>query len=98
VVEDGATIALGGLIQNSQVEVVKKVPILGDWLGDLPIIGLLFRSKKFERGETELVILITPRVVRAGERVARDEVLAPPKPAVVEPAKPAAPGVRGVGK
>lgn len=81
VVGDGETIALGGLIQSSQVEIVKKVPILGDCLGDLPIIGPLFRSKKFERGETELVIFITPTIVRTGEQVSREMILelAPPE-------------------
>ncbi|MEW6229059.1 MAG: pilus assembly protein N-terminal domain-containing protein [Bacillota bacterium] len=86
VVADGATIALGGLLQRSEVEGVKKLPILGD----LPIIGALFRSKKFEQGETELVIFITPAIARAGEQVSREMIL--------ELAPPGASEVRGQGR
>lgn len=73
VVTDGATIAIGGLLQNADVKTVKKIPILGD----IPIIGTLFKSERFERGETELVILITPKVVRASEGVTRDMMVKP---------------------
>lgn len=71
VVEDGVTIAIGGLIQNTEAKMVKKIPILGD----IPIIGSLFKSEKFEKGESELVILITPKIVRTGETVRREQVL-----------------------
>lgn len=71
VVEDGVTIAIGGLIQNTEAKMVKKVPILGD----IPIIGGLFRSEKFEKGESELIILITPRIVRIGETVSKEQIL-----------------------
>ncbi|MGE5587659.1 MAG: pilus assembly protein N-terminal domain-containing protein [Clostridia bacterium] len=90
VVEDGATIAIGGLLQNTDVKVAKKVPLLGD----IPIIGSLFRSEKFERGETELVILITTEVVRTGEVVTRDMMMKPAQPQAQEPA-PAASGGPG---
>ncbi|NLG80123.1 MAG: BON domain-containing protein [Firmicutes bacterium] len=91
VVADGATIAIGGLLQNTDVKIVKKLPILGD----IPIIGSLFKSDKFERGETELVILITPKVVRAGEAVTRDMMV---KPATVPAPAPAPPASGGPGK
>jgi len=68
IVEDGVTIAIGGLIHTTEAKIVKKLPILGD----IPIIGGLFRSEKFERGESELIILITPRIVRIGETVFLD--------------------------
>jgi pilus assembly protein CpaC len=57
---DGQTFALAGLIQNDFRDTVRGVPLLGK----IPVIGALFRSKSFERQETELVILVTPRIVR----------------------------------
>jgi len=55
----GQTFAIGGLLQNSVSEDAQKFP----GLGDLPIIGRLFRSEQFIRNETELVILVTPYIV-----------------------------------
>ena len=63
IVEDGVTIAIGGLIHTTEAKIVKKLPILGD----IPVIGSLFKSERFERGESELIILITPRIVQIGE-------------------------------
>jgi pilus assembly protein CpaC len=57
---DGQTFALAGLIQNDFRDTVQRVPLLGR----IPIIGALFRSTGFEKQETELVILVTPRIVR----------------------------------
>ena len=70
-VEDEVTIAVGGQIQNTEAKIVKKLPILGD----IPIIGGLFKSERFEKGETELVILITPKIVKIGETVTREQVV-----------------------
>ncbi|MBI4280424.1 MAG: pilus assembly protein N-terminal domain-containing protein [Armatimonadetes bacterium] len=52
-------LVIGGLIQRDESKTVQKVPILGD----LPIIGALFRSERFQRGETELVIFVSPTLV-----------------------------------
>ena len=71
IVEDGVTIAIGGLIHTTEAKIVKKLPILGD----IPIIGGLFRSEKFERGESELIILITPRIVCIGETIFWDRMV-----------------------
>jgi pilus assembly protein CpaC len=57
---DGQTFALAGLIQSDFRDTMNRVPILGR----IPILGALFRSGSFERQETELVILVTPRIVR----------------------------------
>jgi pilus assembly protein CpaC len=46
------------LMHTSQ-QLVNKVP----WIGDIPILGALFRSDRFQRGETDLVILVTPYLV-----------------------------------
>jgi pilus assembly protein CpaC len=58
--KDGQTIAIAGLISENLREMVSKFP----GLGDLPIIGYLFRSQNFIKGETELVIMVTPRLAK----------------------------------
>jgi pilus assembly protein CpaC len=58
--EPGQFLAIGGLIQNTDSKVVTKVPILGD----IPVLGELFRSTTFQRGESELVIFVVPNIVR----------------------------------
>jgi pilus assembly protein CpaC len=59
----GESFALAGLLQNSTTQNVSKVP----GLGDLPILGQLFRSEQFQRNETELVIIVTPYLVKPAE-------------------------------
>lgn len=56
----GQSFMLAGLLQNSVNNSIEKAP----FLGDLPIIGALFRSTKFERDESELVIVVTPYLVK----------------------------------
>ena len=56
----GQSFAIAGLLQNNLNHDVSKFP----GLGDLPLLGALFRSDRFQRDETELVILITPYLVR----------------------------------
>jgi type II secretory pathway component GspD/PulD (secretin) len=58
-VKDGQTIAIGGLTQRQDYYTKRKVPILGD----LPLVGPLFRSSRKNSSTTELVILITPRIL-----------------------------------
>ena len=55
----GQTMAIGGLINNEMLRDVMKIPLLGD----IPILGQLFRSTSFIKGETEIIILITPTIV-----------------------------------
>ena len=57
--EDGQTLVLGGLIQNTVQATTRKLPILGD----LPFLGVAFSSKDFREEEDELVVMITPHVV-----------------------------------
>lgn len=57
--KSGQTMVLGGLIQSEITSSVAKIPILGD----IPILGELFRSKKFQEDVTELLIFITPIVI-----------------------------------
>jgi pilus assembly protein CpaC len=56
----GQSFMIAGLLQNTTNNSVDKTPLLGD----LPILGALFRSTKFQRQETELVIVVTPYLVR----------------------------------
>ena len=58
--KDGETIVLGGMIRNQVSATVNKVPLLGD----LPLLGALFQSKTNDRKKTELLVFLTPRVVR----------------------------------
>jgi len=61
---DGQTFALAGLIGNNISKQVSKIPLLGD----LPILGALFRSTRYQNQETELVILVTPTLIRPYEK------------------------------
>ncbi len=67
-VKDGETIVLGGLIQNRDEERKTKVPLLGD----IPLLGEIFKSTKHSQTKTELLVLLTPRVIRSGEPEAID--------------------------
>lgn len=58
--KDGQTLALAGLLADQHRNAIKKYPILGD----LPVLGTLFRSSEFQKSETELVILVTPHLVK----------------------------------
>jgi pilus assembly protein CpaC len=62
----GQSFVLGGLLQNNDTQNLSKVP----WLGDIPILGQLFRSQQFQRNESELVIIVTPYLVNPTPRVA----------------------------
>lgn len=66
-VEDGGTIILGGLIKDEKEVNQDRIPLLGD----IPVLGLLFRSTKETLKKTELVVFLTPRIVtgRRGETV-----------------------------
>lgn len=56
----GQSFALAGLLQNNTEEDISKVP----WLGDVPVLGQLFRSDQFQHNESELVIIVTPYLVK----------------------------------
>lgn len=69
-VGSGQTFAIAGLFQRENTQDMDKVPALGE----MPVLGSLFRSKRFQRNETELVILITPYLVEP----VRERTLATP--------------------
>jgi pilus assembly protein CpaC len=96
---DGQTFAIAGLLNNSMTQTLSKVP----GIGDIPILGYLFRSKAARKDQTELVVMITPqilppdaagvtdRVPRLQEpflpRLPEGESVPPPPPAFTEPAR-----------
>ncbi len=57
-VKTGTTIAIGGLLRDDEIVNAQKIPLMGD----LPIIGHLFRSKKVTTERTNIVILLTPKI------------------------------------
>ena len=56
---DGQSFMLGGLLQNTGTNDIDQLP----WLGDIPVLGALFRSTEYQKNETDLVILVTPHIV-----------------------------------
>jgi general secretion pathway protein D len=67
IVQDGQTVALGGLIKDTRDNERSGIPVLSD----LPLIGPLFRTTTKSRGRTELLVLLTPSVVRSPEEARR---------------------------
>lgn len=57
---DGQSFAIAGLLQDNIRETVSKYP----FLGDIPILGALFRSTSFQKNETELIVIVTPHLVK----------------------------------
>ncbi|MEN3011571.1 MAG: secretin N-terminal domain-containing protein [Dictyoglomus thermophilum] len=57
--KNGETLALGGLLRQEEIESMSKVPLLGD----IPILGELFKARKTQKVERELIILITPKII-----------------------------------
>ena len=62
---DGDTIVLGGLVRDVANDTVSKIPVLGD----IPVLGWLFRSKSSESTKSNLLIFITPKIIRQYEAV-----------------------------
>ena len=56
---DGESFAIAGLIQDDFADSATQVP----WLGDVPVLGALFRSSSYQRNQSELVVIITPHLV-----------------------------------
>jgi pilus assembly protein CpaC len=65
---DGESFAIAGLLQDDFNDSASQLP----WVGDIPILGALFRSTQYQRAQTELVIIVTPHLVSpvAGEALA----------------------------
>ena len=57
---DGQSFVIGGLLQSTGQNSISQLP----WLGDIPVLGALFRSTSYQKNETDLAIIVTPRLVR----------------------------------
>ena len=64
-VEDGQTVVLGGIYETERRETVNKVP----FLGDIPAVGVMFRSKSVQNDKSELLIFVTPRILEEGSTI-----------------------------
>jgi pilus assembly protein CpaC len=60
---DGSALAIGGLFQHNYQNSISQVP----GLGSIPVLGGLFRSTRWQNNETELMIIVTPRLAKAGD-------------------------------
>ena len=69
-IKDGETLVIGGMIQEEDSKVVQKIPVLGD----LPIIGAAFRSTTSKKTKSELVIMLTPKIINDGEGSVADSL------------------------
>jgi len=69
-IKDGETLIIGGLIQETEQKMVHKIPILGD----LPVLGPLFRSSTTSKTKNELVIMITPKILNDDESTIADNL------------------------
>src|SRR6185312_14654370 len=65
IVNDGQTVVLGGILQTEHREDVTKVP----WLGDIPVLGNLFKETTSTNNKDELLIFVTPKIVHEGVNV-----------------------------
>lgn len=69
ILKDGESFAIAGLIDNRVIQTIAKLP----WLGDMPVLGNLFKSRSTRKSTDELLVVITPRFVKAvpaGEEIA----------------------------
>jgi pilus assembly protein CpaC len=74
--QNGQTFAIAGLMNNTMNNTLQKVP----GIGDIPILGYLFRSRAYQKNQTELVVMITPTIVRRGSTGVSEGL-----PSIVEP-------------
>ncbi len=68
-IKDGETLVIGGMIQETESKSVKKIP----FLGDLPVIGMFFRSTGTSKAKEEMVIMLTPQIVIDTEDAVADD-------------------------
>jgi pilus assembly protein CpaC len=84
--QDGQTFAIAGLMNNTVSSTMAKVP----GIGDIPILGYLFRSRAYQKQQTELVVMITPQIVRRGSTGVSQGLPSAVEPYLGAPAKPLA--------
>ena len=58
-IKDGETLVIAGMIQEKESKTINKIPVLGD----LPLVGALFRTTVSSKSKSEMVIMITPKII-----------------------------------
>ena len=58
--KDGQSFAIAGLLDNRVIEEYQKIP----WVGDIPILGYLFKSRNLNKSKNELIVIVTPHIVQ----------------------------------
>ncbi len=93
--ENGQTFSIAGLMNNTMNSSLQKIP----GIGDIPILGLLFKSKAAQKGQTELVVMITPEILPSGSSGVTPSLprliepfMAPPRRTIEMPATTTSPG------
>jgi pilus assembly protein CpaC len=83
ILKDGESFAIAGLIDNRVIQTMNKIP----WLGDVPVVGNLFRSRSSRKSTDELLVVVTPRFVKPlapGDQVKLPETVETWLPSVAE--------------
>ncbi len=91
--QDGQTFAIAGLMNNNVASTISKIP----GVGDIPILGYLFKSRSYQKQQTELVVMITPTIVKRGSTGVSEALPNLVEPFMNPPAKPMPPPAPYVG-
>lgn len=68
-IKDGETLAIGGMVKETETKSIAKIPVLGD----LPGVGMFFRNSKTKKEKSELVIMLTPKIVKDSEDIVKKQ-------------------------
>jgi pilus assembly protein CpaC len=85
--QDGQTFAIAGLMNNTVNNTMQKIP----GIGDVPILGNLFKSRAYQKDQTELVVMITPQIIRRGSTGVSESLPSLIEPYMTPPTKTYAP-------
>jgi pilus assembly protein CpaC len=85
--QDGQTFAIAGLLNNTVNNTMQKIP----GIGDVPVLGYLFKSRAYQKNQTELVVMITPQILRRGSTGASEALPSLEEPFLSAPPKTYAP-------
>jgi pilus assembly protein CpaC len=91
--QDGQTFAIAGLLNNTVTDTMRKIP----GIGDIPILGWLFKSKALQKNQTELVVMITPTIIRRGSTGVSEGLPSMTQPFMDRPSKTLPPPAPYVG-
>jgi pilus assembly protein CpaC len=80
---DGQTFAIAGLLNNTVTDTMRKIP----GIGDVPILGWLFKSKALQKNQTELVVMITPTIIKRGQMGVSEGLPSQVEPFMGKPSK-----------